>query len=105
MWKRVFEAWYSVALNVLEELNNPMPRTIAERIKQMEMQRILNLIYDVGLQVCSCVFNGMCLSMLLCFYWNAFNIHIQLLSDYTLILFIETKWHDNLITCMEKHRP
>ena len=25
------------------------------------------------------------LGMLLCFYWNVFNIHIQMLSDYTLI--------------------
>ena len=33
----------------------------------------------------SCVFNGMNLSMLLCFHWNVFNIHKQMLSDYTLI--------------------
>ena len=25
------------------------------------------------------------LSMLLCFHWNVFNIHTQMLSDYTLI--------------------
>ena len=43
MWKRVYEAWYSVAPNVLEELNNSMPRRIAELIKQMEVQRILTL--------------------------------------------------------------
>ena len=36
---------------------------------------------------------------------DIFNIHIQKLSDYTLILFIETKWHDDLITCMVKHGP
>ena len=28
-----------------------------------------------------------------------------MLSDYTLILFIETKVHDNLITCMVELRP
>ena len=78
MWKRVCDAWYSVAPNILEKLNNSMPRTIADFIKQMEMQRILTLIYDVGVQVCSCVFNGMHLSMLLCFHWDAFNIHIQI---------------------------
>ena len=33
MWKRVCEAWYSVALNVLEELYNSMPRGIADLIK------------------------------------------------------------------------
>ena len=58
------KAWYSVATNSLEELNNSMPRTIADLIKQTEMQRILTLIYDVGVQVCSCVFNGKYLSYL-----------------------------------------
>ena len=33
MRKRVCEAWYSVALNVLEELNNSMPRRIADLIE------------------------------------------------------------------------
>ena len=33
------EAWYSVAPNVLEELYNPMPRRIADLIKQREVQR------------------------------------------------------------------
>ena len=33
MWKRVCEAWYSVALNVLEELYNSMPRRIADLIE------------------------------------------------------------------------
>ena len=39
------------------------------------------------------------LSMLLCFHWNVFNIHTQMLSDYTLIWFIETKslWHKNFM--------
>ena len=27
-----------------------------------------------------------------------------MLSDYTLIWFIEIKWHERLITCMVKHR-
>ena len=41
--KQVCEAWYSVAQNVLEELNSSMPRSIANIIKQMEVQRILTL--------------------------------------------------------------
>ena len=41
MWKWVCEAWYSVAPNVIEELNNLMPRSIADLIKQIEVQRIL----------------------------------------------------------------
>ena len=41
MWKRVCEAWYSVAPNVIEELNNSMPRSIAVLIKQIDVQRIL----------------------------------------------------------------
>ena len=42
-------------------------------------------LYDVGVQVCSCVFNRMYLSMVLCFHWNVLNIHIQMYSDYTLV--------------------
>ena len=34
MWRPVCEAWYSVVLNVLEELNNPMPRRITDLIKE-----------------------------------------------------------------------
>ena len=33
MWKRVCETWLSVALNVLEEPYNAMPRRIADLIK------------------------------------------------------------------------
>ena len=33
IWKRVCEAWYSVALNVLEEPCNVMPKQIADLIK------------------------------------------------------------------------
>ena len=33
MWEPVCEAWYSVVLNVLEELNIPMPRRITYLIK------------------------------------------------------------------------
>ena len=32
MRKQECEAWYSVASNILEELYNSMPRTIADRI-------------------------------------------------------------------------
>ena len=61
-----------------------MPRRFADLIKQMEVQRILTY-YGVGVQVYSCFFNGIYLSMLLCFHWNVSNIHMQILSDYTLI--------------------
>ena len=30
MWKQVCEVWYSVAPNVLKELNNSMPRRITD---------------------------------------------------------------------------
>ena len=33
MWKRVCEAWFSVALNAQEELYIAMPRQIADLIK------------------------------------------------------------------------
>ena len=33
MWKQVCETWYIVALNVLEEPYNAMPRRIADLIK------------------------------------------------------------------------
>ena len=33
MWKPVFEAWYNVAPNVLEELKNSMPRRITDLIQ------------------------------------------------------------------------
>ena len=33
MWKRVFEAWYSVALNVLVELYNYLLRRFADLIE------------------------------------------------------------------------
>ena len=34
MWKRVYEAWYSVAQNILEELYSSMPRRIADLNKE-----------------------------------------------------------------------
>ena len=43
MCKRVSEARYSVALNVLVEFYNSLPRRIADFIKQMVVQRILTL--------------------------------------------------------------
>ena len=33
MWKPICEAWYSVVPNVLEELNNSMPRRITDLIE------------------------------------------------------------------------
>ena len=43
MWKPVCEAWYSVAPNVLEELDNSMPSTITYLIKANGDAKILTL--------------------------------------------------------------
>ena len=54
MCKRVCEAWYSVALNVLEELYNSMPKGIADLIESKgDVKKYW--FYDVGVQCC-CVF-------------------------------------------------
>ena len=47
----------------------------------------------------------MYLKYVVVFYWNIFDIYIQLLPDYTLILFMETKWHKQPIIRIVKHRP
>ena len=49
-----------------------------------------------------CFHCPMYLGMLLWFYSNVFYIHIQMLSDYTLIRFIEMIWHEDSVTCMVK---
>ena len=49
MWKRVCEAWYSVAQNILGELYNSMPRRIADLNKDKESATKFCL-YDVGEQ-------------------------------------------------------
>ena len=61
-------------------------------------------LYDVGVQFC-CDFIGMYLKYVVVFHRNTFDIYIQLLPDYTLIRFIETKWHKHLIIRIVKHRP
>ena len=51
--------------------------------------------------------------MSLCFHLNAFKYAVVfffigtylMLYDYTLILFIEIKWHEYSIICIVKHRP
>ena len=43
LWKPVYEAWYSVAPNGLEERNNLMPRRIKDLIKAKEDTKILTL--------------------------------------------------------------
>ena len=48
--------------------------------------------YDVDVQRC-CVFIGMYLKFVVVFHWNIFDIYIQLVPEYMLIWFIETKWH------------
>ena len=50
MWKRVCEAWYSVALSVLEEPHNAMPRRIADLITAKGDTTIYRL-YDVAYTV------------------------------------------------------
>ena len=68
MWKQVCEAWYSEALNVLEELNIAMPRILADKVGATKYW-----LYNLGVQAYCCVFIGMNLSMLLCFHWNEFK--------------------------------
>ena len=102
MWKLVCEARYCVAPNVLEELNNSMPRRITFLIIAKGDTKKYWL-YDVGLQFC-CVFIGMYLKYVVVFNWNITNIYLQLLPDYTLILFMETKWHKQLLIGIVKHR-
>ena len=55
--KRVCEAWYSVPPNVIEELNNSMPRRNADLIIAKGAAKKYCL-YDAGVQCC-CVFIGM----------------------------------------------
>ena len=57
MWKRVCESRYSVALNVLKELDNSMPWRIADLI-EANGDATEYLLYDAGIQ-CYCVFIGM----------------------------------------------
>ena len=53
-------------------------------LKQREMQR--NTDFMMQVYKCVAVFSLECIqSMMLCFHWNVFDIHIQMLSDYTLI--------------------
>ena len=47
MWKRVYEAWKSVAPNVMEELYNSMSRGIADLIKA-KGSATNYWLYDVG---------------------------------------------------------
>ena len=94
MWKPVCEAWYSVAPNVLEEINNSMPRRITDLVKAKADTKKYRL-YDVGVQCCY-VFIRMYLKFVGVFYRNIIAIYIQLLPDYMLIWFIETKWHKHL---------
>ena len=47
----------------------------------------------------------MYLKYVVVFHWNIFHIYIQLLPDYTLILFMETKWHKQSIIRIVKYRP
>ena len=56
-WKQVCELWYSVATNVLKELNNSMPRRITDLIKAKGDTKKYCL-YDVAIQCCF-VFIGM----------------------------------------------
>ena len=47
----------------------------------------------------------MYLKYVVVFHWNIFDVYISLLPDYTLIWFIETKWHRHLIIRIVKHIP
>ena len=106
------EASNNVRPNVLEELNNSIPSRIEDPIKAKGGATNTDFIGSMHTGMLLCfhwnlfkVRKRAKMCMLLCFYWNILNIHIQMLSDYTLISFIEIKWHENSITCMVKHRP
>ena len=51
MWKQVCEAWYSVVLDVVEELYSSMPRKNADLIKAKE-GATKHWIYNLGVHVC-----------------------------------------------------
>ena len=71
---------------------NSMPRKITDLIKPRG-GATKYLLHDVCVQVCCSIFIGMKSSstMLLCLNWNVFNIYIQILSDYTLIMIYRSK--------------
>ena len=50
-------------------------------------------------------FIGMYLKYVVVFHWSIFDICIQLLPNFTLKLFMETKCHKQLIIRIVKHRP
>ena len=53
-------------------------------LEQREVQR--NIDFMMHAYKCVVVFSLECIqSMMLYFHWNVFDIHIQMLSDYTLI--------------------
>ena len=83
MWKRVFEAWYSVAPNVLKNFTMQCQGDLQILLKQKEMQQYTDFVmlaYTViyfhwnVFKVCCCVFHS-----------KIFDIYMQMLSDYTLI--------------------
>ena len=47
----------------------------------------------------------MYLKYVVVFHWNIFDIYMQLMPGYTLILFLETKLHKQLIIRTVKQRP
>ena len=82
-WKWVCESWYSVAPNVLEELNNSMPRRILDHIKQRGLQRILILWCRLTV-------------MFLCFHWNVFKYVVVFhwnVFKYVVVFSLECIWY------------
>ena len=78
-------SWYSVRPKILEELNNSIPRRIADLIKTKAGATNTDFIDCRHTDMLLCFLFGMYLSMLLRFHWIEFIIHMQMLSDYTLI--------------------
>ena len=98
----MYEAWYSVRQNVLEELDNSIPSRNEDLIRAKECATNTDFIGRIhsGMLL---FFHWNAFRYAVVFYWNLFNIHIQILSDYTLIWFIEIKWHEHSFTCMVNH--
>ena len=78
------EKWYSVRPNVLEELNNSTPSRNEGPIKAKVSATNTDFIGSMHTGMLLC-FHWNVFKYVVVFFWNVNNIHIQMLSDYTLI--------------------
>ena len=82
MASTVCEAWYSVWPNVLEELNNSIPSRNEDLIKAKGGATDTDFIGSIHTGMLLC-FHWNIFKYAGVFYWKVFNIHIQMLSGYT----------------------